>query len=280
MRVDDRGRVVVETRRITFDGPSTISQSTPRMREPRYAPGTQLLMPPQSETRPQPIPIDATLLRRVHAISDRDEVGTRRGTLELVNMARAEVRAEAAAALMFGEASSSRGVGSRSVPIPVSSSPPSSPDVEIVETRLLPPQPPSPTPMTRGSPRPLVHSLYLHGGRVRQLPPVTRDNLWLTPERPPARVALHEHHKCRICHEVKSHPVSLRCGHSMCYVCVRMALENSWKCPLCRTTVREKPTRQWFEEDTLRKAYPGWCENTSVNYSFKGLQFPKKPRRS
>jgi hypothetical protein len=37
-----------------------------------------------------------------------------------------------------------------------------------------------------------------------------------------------------------------------------------------------KPFRHWPEEAYLAAAYPGWGKDTQVNYSWKGLQFPKE----
>ncbi|KAJ7472812.1 hypothetical protein FB451DRAFT_1399011 [Mycena latifolia] len=86
--------------------------------------------------------------------------------------------------------------------------------------------------------------------------------------------ALKTHHQCSICHNVKSHPVSYLCGHSHCYVCIRLWLEKDWKCPNCATTMHREPVRQYAEEDYLEDQYPGW-DVSRVEYKWDGLMFPK-----
>ncbi|KAJ7823462.1 hypothetical protein B0H13DRAFT_2376037 [Mycena leptocephala] len=86
-----------------------------------------------------------------------------------------------------------------------------------------------------------------------------------------------EHHKCGICHAVKSHPVSYECGHGHCYVCIRMWLERSWKCPECLAVMYRAPFRVFAEEAWIADAYPNWHDTSKVNYNWDGLVFPKKP---
>ncbi|KAJ7827784.1 hypothetical protein B0H14DRAFT_2595099 [Mycena olivaceomarginata] len=83
---------------------------------------------------------------------------------------------------------------------------------------LLPPPPfsacsPSqaPTSLTVSSPArsaAIRHSIVQHGGRTRQIPPPTTENLWLGPGRPQNYDAVEEYHRCAICQGVKAHPVS------------------------------------------------------------------------
>ncbi|KAJ7808591.1 hypothetical protein B0H14DRAFT_2608740 [Mycena olivaceomarginata] len=83
---------------------------------------------------------------------------------------------------------------------------------------LLPPPPfsarsPSqaPTSPTVSSPArstAIRHSIVQHGGRTRQIPPPTMENLWLGPGRPQNYDAVEEYHRCAICQGVKAHPVS------------------------------------------------------------------------
>jgi hypothetical protein len=46
------------------------------------------------------------------------------------------------------------------------------------------------------------------GSRYERREPLTQDTLWESGARPPEQYAYREHHKCGICHMVKSHPVS------------------------------------------------------------------------
>lgn len=69
-----------------------------------------------------------------------------------------------------------------------------------------------------------------------------------------------------------------KCGHSHCCVCIRMWLENSFKCPQCVTTMNGPPFRHYAEENDLELHYPGCDNNTSVAYDWDDLLFPKKFR--
>ncbi|KAJ7432013.1 hypothetical protein B0H11DRAFT_2261158 [Mycena galericulata] len=126
-----------------------------------------------------------------------------------------------------------------------------------------------------GGRTPLIqHSILRVGVRRRLNPPVSRDTLYLTTERPPELDEVKSHHVCRICHGVKSHPVSYKCGHSHCYVCIRLWLELSWKCPICNAKIDSEPFRHFGEEDGIAFDYPGWVDKSVVNYSWAGLKFP------
>ncbi|KAJ6515176.1 hypothetical protein C8R47DRAFT_1206512 [Mycena vitilis] len=86
------------------------------------------------------------------------------------------------------------------------------------------------------------------------------------------------HQLCAICRQVKSHPVSYRCGHSHCYVCIRMWLEYSWKCPECVTVMHEAPVRHYPEENGIALDFPSRAGETQVRYSWAGLTFPERAK--
>ncbi|KAJ7457578.1 hypothetical protein B0H11DRAFT_2243336 [Mycena galericulata] len=117
------------------------------------------------------------------------------------------------------------------------------------------------------------------GQRTVRETPLTRDDLFLTFERPPELAEYKVHHQCGICSCVKSHPVSYLCGHSHCYVCIRVWLEQSWSCPICVTPMYMPPIRHYGEEDGLAADYPEWRDNSKVDYNWDGLVWPKRPRR-
>ncbi|KAJ7788727.1 hypothetical protein B0H14DRAFT_3503885 [Mycena olivaceomarginata] len=210
--------------------------------------------------------LDAATVARFQAQPSHDDNGNRVGTRERLRRAREttpEVR------------------GSSRNPITLLS--PSSPKVQVVggtrrvagSSSRAPPSPPriqgSPPRMrdVQGSPsrpRGVRHSVWRFGYRVRQNPPLSAETLYRTAP----------HHMCGICFGVKEHPVSYQCGHSHCFVCIRFWLEKSWRCPECLMTMYCKPFRHWPEEAYLAAAYPGWGKDTQVNYSWKGLQFPKE----
>ncbi|KAJ7431408.1 hypothetical protein B0H11DRAFT_2262043 [Mycena galericulata] len=106
--------------------------------------------------------------------------------------------------------------------------------------------------------------------------PLQHDDLYLTEARPPERpAALKLHHKCGVCWSVKSHPVSYKCGHSHCYVCIRLWLEKKWSCPDCSLIMFIAPFRHYGEEASLQADYPDWVDLSKVNHDFGGLVFPR-----
>ncbi|KAJ7678411.1 hypothetical protein B0H17DRAFT_1078874 [Mycena rosella] len=77
---------------------------------------------------------------------------------------------------------------------------------------------------------------------------------------------------------MKSHPVSSRCGHSYCYVCIRIWLQKKWTCPVCIKVIREAPFRHYGEEDSIESDYPAWRDSSRVAYRWDGLVFPVAPK--
>ncbi|KAJ7675297.1 hypothetical protein B0H17DRAFT_1207805 [Mycena rosella] len=55
-------------------------------------------------------------------------------------------------------------------------------------------------------------------------------------------------------------------------------LEHDWKCPDCPAEIYCAPFRQYAEEEAIADAYPEWNDESSVQYSWAGLVFPKAPR--
>jgi hypothetical protein len=62
------------------------------------------------------------------------------------------------------------------------------------------------------------------------------------------------------------------CGHSYCYVCIRLWLERELSCPVCATAMHTHPLRAFSEEDALSHVYGAW-DTTTVQYSWDGLDF-------
>jgi hypothetical protein len=67
---------------------------------------------------------------------------------------------------------------------------------------------------------------------------------------------------------------SYACGHSHCYICIRMWLEESWWCPTCMKVIRVEPHPHWRKEKDIAAAYPGWKDKSQVSYCWEGLTFP------
>ncbi|KAJ7152742.1 hypothetical protein C8R43DRAFT_1127192 [Mycena crocata] len=158
-------------------------------------------------------------------------------------------------------------------------------------------QPIPPEPMRRYPVRASTHVTFTASLDARTLingplPPPTdpagwrltrRDNLvhrdlWVGGDGPTEQLPVKGHHKCGICHMVRSHPVTYACGHSHCYVCIRLWLERQWTCPECVTPMYRAPFRVFFEEATLAEAYPEWKDRSVVKYSWDGLRFPEEPK--
>lgn len=69
------------------------------------------------------------------------------------------------------------------------------------------------------------------------------------------------------------------CGHSHCYVCIRVALEKRFSCPECVISMFRPPFRQYAEEAAIKSAYPEWNDTSEVDYSWYGLLFPRHQMR-
>ncbi|KAJ7763613.1 hypothetical protein DFH07DRAFT_956422 [Mycena maculata] len=100
----------------------------------------------------------------------------------------------------------------------------------------------------------------------------SEDELYLTEARPPPSCPKRRD-GCSICGEVKSHPVSYKCGHSNCYVCIRMWLDLKLLCPECRTPMECAPFRHFGEEASIAHEYFDWEDASQVSYDWSGLVF-------
>ncbi|KAJ7731903.1 hypothetical protein DFH07DRAFT_968566 [Mycena maculata] len=128
---------------------------------------------------------------------------------------------------------------------------------------------------------------------------LTHEDLWVNGIGPNSSedLKLKPHHICGICHAVKSHPVTYvhfsyhygtreltwafryLCGHSHCYVCIRLWLEKRWSCPECYAQMTCTPFRQYAEEAGIAAEYPDWEDGSVVAYRWDGLTFPQSVRR-
>ncbi|KAJ7022828.1 hypothetical protein C8F04DRAFT_1194102 [Mycena alexandri] len=143
----------------------------------------------------------------------------------------------------------------------------------LAPRRAVPvPEPPS---LARTRLRPWAVTLIRRRGSrdLRQLP-LTEDQLYIGSTRPPESPS-HPEHECGICLCIQSHPVRLDCGHSYCYVCIRLSLESSWHCPSCRAGMTSRPIVNESKENAIVRDYPGWVDTSEVTYSWAGLKFPQ-----
>ncbi|KAJ7271701.1 hypothetical protein C8J57DRAFT_1226281 [Mycena rebaudengoi] len=112
------------------------------------------------------------------------------------------------------------------------------------------------------------------GTRALRDLPLQPQDLWAGAQGPPEVATPHAHHQCGICFNLKSHPVSYRCGHSHCYTCIRIWLEQSWLCPTCRAPMTERPFRNFDLEASIAHDHPRHVDTSVVTYSWDGLHFP------
>ncbi|KAJ7740337.1 hypothetical protein B0H16DRAFT_1729034 [Mycena metata] len=224
-------------------------------------------------------PLDAAAMARIATMPTRDSHGRRLSTRDRSRLGRVQPLLSGSGGSISAPRTPPR-PGSSRAPIEILSSP-GSPGVIISGFRRGPSKAVAKRAgaISVGARRVKPVPSSRAGVRVPQNPPVAPENLWLTAVRPPTLVSAtgHTYQMCGLCYEVKAHPVSYKCGHSHCYVCVRMWLEESWNCPepTCGETMHEAPFRHEAEECALLAAFPGWCSKTQVSYSWAGLTFPK-----
>ncbi|KAJ7807783.1 hypothetical protein B0H13DRAFT_2386219 [Mycena leptocephala] len=109
--------------------------------------------------------------------------------------------------------------------------------------------PPAPAPTFRSGTRivrrPSPTSVAVLRRRPEREEPLRDTDLYKDGVRPSEQLPVRSHHKCGICHLVKSHPVSYLCRHSHCYTCIRMWLEKCWTFPECVTPMHRAPFRHY-----------------------------------
>ncbi|KAJ7916660.1 hypothetical protein B0H13DRAFT_357958 [Mycena leptocephala] len=108
--------------------------------------------------------------------------------------------------------------------------------------------------------------------------PLTHDTLYLDDACPPTDpdIDVKPYHECGICMGLLSHPVSAQCGHTFCFVCIRLWFERDWTCPECKTKILTEPHRHWNTEKALASEYPTLVHQSRVNFSWASLVFPTK----
>ncbi|KAJ7814309.1 hypothetical protein B0H13DRAFT_2381836 [Mycena leptocephala] len=114
------------------------------------------------------------------------------------------------------------------------------------------------------------------GSRVERPSPLEFDDCFIGAARPAALTTDRDHQTCAVCRQVKSHPVLYECGHSHCYACIRLWLEQRWTCPECQGTIHSPPIRHRGEEKGIEVDFPARVDGTAVTYSWDGLTFPLK----
>jgi hypothetical protein len=78
-------------------------------------------------------------------------------------------------------------------------------------------------------------------------------------------------------HHLTDFRTRLSCGHSACFVCVRLLLETQWGCDECGQVVTRRPQLDVEEVATIERAYPGW-DQSKIAFGWEGLSFPAARR--
>ncbi|KAJ6477126.1 hypothetical protein C8R47DRAFT_1140796 [Mycena vitilis] len=132
------------------------------------------------------------------------------------------------------------------------------------------PQRPPPAPR-----RPAIRLIAPDGRRRERDTPLTVEDLYLDDARPPDITYPKLQHICILCLGMKSHPVSyFNCGHTHCFVCIRVRVETSWSCPDCGTIITRPPRKSDAEEAAIKADFGDW-DRSKVSYSWAGLSFPR-----
>ncbi|KAF8130505.1 hypothetical protein K438DRAFT_1999297 [Mycena galopus ATCC 62051] len=113
------------------------------------------------------------------------------------------------------------------------------------------------------------------GKRDPREQPLTKDALYQTAVRPEFIQHPRIEHTCHLCLNAKSHPVLMPCGHSACYVCLRLSLEMEWACPQCKLNITRRPVTHDAEAAEILAEHGDW-DRSSVGYGWDGLVFPRK----
>ncbi|KAJ7308737.1 hypothetical protein DFH08DRAFT_823765 [Mycena albidolilacea] len=126
-------------------------------------------------------------------------------------------------------------------------------------------------------PPPTLRIMHRRGKRTVRPEPLEEDDLYLNNARPGDILLPELEHTCCLCLNAKCHPVKLSCGHSACFVCVRLLLETQWGCNECGQVVTWRPQLDVEEVATIEQAYPGW-DQSKIAFGWEGLSFPAARR--
>ncbi|KAJ7059330.1 hypothetical protein C8F01DRAFT_1255027 [Mycena amicta] len=112
---------------------------------------------------------------------------------------------------------------------------------------------------------------------------VAPSDLYRGPVRnPPDLSAIHhripQEYICRICLSAKSHPVIFSCcEHSFCYVCARLAFNESFACPVCQATQYEAPLPADHEWNHIEYEILPEIDWTIIDEEgWEGIRFPRR----
>src|ERR1700712_4074660 len=63
---------------------------------------------------------------------------------------------------------------------------------------------------------------------------------------------LANHLRCGICHHILDNAVITSCGHSFCFICMKISIESNIKnCSECRKPLKKKPSIEEKEDSFL-----------------------------
>ncbi|KAJ7118519.1 hypothetical protein C8R43DRAFT_1137266 [Mycena crocata] len=101
-----------------------------------------------------------------------------------------------------------------------------------------------------------AHAARRRGVREVRSAPLTREDMYKdgrVPVQPSA--GARDQYECSLCGKVKCNPVSYECKHSDCYACIRLHLEQDWKCPTCNAIITHKPAATSPRQLRLRSTF-------------------------
>ncbi|KAJ7683937.1 hypothetical protein B0H14DRAFT_2654576 [Mycena olivaceomarginata] len=116
----------------------------------------------------------------------------------------------------------------------------------------------------------------LWGRRVVRCKPLTEDDLYLDEAHPDEVSFPNIFHTCGVCLNInrKSHPVSLSCEDSACYVCIRIWLETEWGCPQCGKKITKPPVPDLEQATAIVQECGDAWDKSRADYNWDGLRFP------
>jgi hypothetical protein len=85
---------------------------------------------------------------------------------------------------------------------------------------------------------------------------------------------------CAICFDVMTTPVSISCGHTFCYMCIKRSMQRTKKCPTCQKAVCDHiPQKNIIIDDVIMKLFPERLElenkTSKIIDAIRTLQYRK-----
>lgn len=87
--------------------------------------------------------------------------------------------------------------------------------------------------------------------------------------------------RCQVCKDLYKTPMITSCCHTFCSICIRRALSNDGRCPMCRATEQELKLRSnWSMEETVEAFSKARAAALSLARSHQdGARSSRSPKR-